>query len=92
MSNINVDIFLERYPKIDLHGYDRDSARMVTNDFIEENYILGNDTILIIHGIGTGILKNEVHNVLKMNKRVLEYKLDNFNSGCTIVKLNVKNK
>ena len=85
------DIFLERYPKVDLHGYDRDSARMVTNDFVDENYTLGNDTIVVIHGIGTGILKNEVHSALKNNKKVLEYKLDNFNSGCTIVKLNVKN-
>lgn len=83
------DIFLERYPKIDLHGYDRDSARMVTNDFINENIILGNDTIVIIHGIGQGIVKQEVHNVLKNNKKVKEYKTDNFNSGCTIVKLDI---
>lgn len=83
------DIFLERYPKIDLHGYDRDSARMVTNDFIDENVFLGNDTIVIIHGIGKGIVKEEVHNTLKNNKKVLEYKTDNFNSGCTIVKLKV---
>lgn len=83
------DIFLERYPKIDLHGYDRDSARMVTNDFIDENIILGNDTIVIIHGIGQGIVKQEVHNVLKNNKKVKEYKTDNFNSGCTIVKLDI---
>ena len=83
------DIFLERYPKIDLHGYDRDSARMVTNDFIDGNIILGNDTIVIIHGIGQGIVKQEVHNVLKNNKKVKEYKTDNFNSGCTIVKLDI---
>ncbi len=84
------DIFLERYPRIDLHGYDRDSARMMTNDFVMENVILGNDTIVIIHGIGSGIVKNEVHEALKHNKNVLEYKMDNFNSGCTIIKLNVK--
>ena len=66
------DIFLERYPKIDLHGYDRDSARMVTNDFINENIILGNDTIVIIHGIGQGIVKQEVHNVLKNNIYVIK--------------------
>ena len=84
------DIFLERYPKIDLHGYDRDSARMATNDFIDENIILGNDTVIIIHGIGIGIVKREVHEVLKNNKNVLEYKTDNFNSGCTIVKLLIK--
>ena len=81
------DIFLERYPKLDLHGYDRDSARMATNDFISENVVLGNDTIVIIHGIGMGIVKNEVHEALRINKCVLEYKTDNFNDGCTIVKL-----
>lgn len=83
------DIFLERYPKIDLHGYDRDSARVAVNDFILENTILKNDTIIIIHGIGMGIVKNEVHEVLKHNKNVINYKTDNFNSGCTIVKLKI---
>ena len=90
MTNKVYDIFLERYPKVDLHGYDRDSARMATNDFIDENVFLGNDTVVIIHGIGSGIVKEEVHNALKINKKVLEYKTDNFNSGCTIVKLNIK--
>ena len=47
-----VDIFLERYPKIDLHGYDRDSARLMVNDFISDNIILGNEIIVIIHGKG----------------------------------------
>ena len=83
------DIFLDRYPKIDLHGYDRDSARVATNDFINENIILGNDTLVIIHGIGSGIVKKEVHEVLSTNKDVIDYKTDNFNSGCTIVKLDI---
>ena len=83
------DIFLNIYPSIDLHGYDRDSARMITNDFINENLILGNEKIVIIHGIGSGILKREVHEVLRINKNVIEYKTDNFNSGCTIVKLKI---
>lgn len=84
------DIFLSRYPKIDLHGYDRESARVATNDFIDENIILKNDTIVIIHGIGSGIVKESVHDTLKHNKQVLEYKTDNFNHGCTIVKLCLK--
>lgn len=89
---MNIDIFLERYPKIDLHGCDRDSARMMVNDFIDENIILGNDMIVIIHGIGTGIIKKEVHETLRVNKNVLEYKTDNFNPGCTIVKLKISLK
>lgn len=83
------DIFLSRYPKIDLHGYDRDTARMTVNDFVAENVILKNDMIVIIHGIGSGIVRREVHEALRVNKNVLEYKIDNFNSGCTIVKLKV---
>ena len=86
---MKTDIFLNRYPSIDLHGYDRDSARMMTNDFVIENVILKNEYIVIIHGIGTGIVKKEVHEALRVNKNVLEYKTDNFNSGCTVVKLKI---
>ena len=86
---MKTDIFLNRYPQIDLHGLDRDSARMVTNDFVMENVILKNEMIVIIHGIGTGIVKNAVHEALRVNKNVLEYKTDNFNSGCTVVKLKI---
>ena len=84
------DIFISRYPKIDLHGYDRESARVATCDFINENLTLKNDTIIIIHGIGLGIVKESVHDTLKHSKHVLEYKTDNFNPGCTIVKLSIK--
>lgn len=83
------DIFLSRYPKIDLHGYDRESARVATDDFVLENIILKNDTIIIIHGIGSGIVKESVHDTLKQNKQVIDYKTDNFNPGCTIVKLKI---
>ena len=86
---MGIDIFLNRYPSIDLHGFDRDSARVAVLDFINENLFLKNEKIVIIHGIGTGIVKREVHEVLRVNKKVLEYKTDNFNSGCTIVTLDI---
>ena len=84
-SKVLYDIFLERYPKIDLHGYDRDSARMMVLDFINENVVLGNEIFIIIHGIGSGIVKNEVHETLRINKHVLEYKTDNFNSDVRLL-------
>ncbi len=83
------DIFLERYPQIDLHGDDRETARMRVKDFIEENIILRNEVIVIVHGKGEGILKKVVHELLKDTKSVLEYKTDNFNDGCTVVKLKI---
>ena len=78
-------------PQIDLHGYDRDYARIVINDFIKDNYQLKNQKIIIIHGIGTGILRKTTHETLKNNKLVSSFKLDNFNSGTTIVELKKRN-
>lgn len=86
---MKTDIFLNRYPSIDLHGFDRDSARMTVNDFVDENVFLKNEMIVIIHGIGTGIVKKSVHEALRVNKNVIEYKTDNFNSGCTVVRLKI---
>ncbi|MBQ2872991.1 MAG: Smr/MutS family protein [Bacilli bacterium] len=86
---MKTDIFLNRYPTIDLHGFDRESARVATDDFVSENLILKNEIIVIIHGIGSGIVKASVHESLRVNKNVIEYKTDNFNSGCTIIKLKI---
>ena len=81
------DIFLDILPKIDLHGYDRESARVKVNDFVDEAYQLGYDEILFIHGIGSGIVKRAVHDTLKCNKNVLSYHVDGSNIGCTVVKV-----
>jgi len=81
------DIFLKNLPRIDLHGFDSESARVATNDFINDNIILKNNKILIIHGKGTGTLKKMVHETLSKRKEVIKYHTDVFNDGCTIVYL-----
>lgn len=86
------DIFLDNLPKIDLHGFDKESARVITNDFINEAIYLGYKEIIIVHGIGTGIVKKSVHETLSRNKHVESYKLDNFNNGCTRVILKIEGK
>ena len=43
--------------------------------------------IIVVHGKGTGVIKKEVHEYLKKDKRVLSYKTDNLNDGVTLVKL-----
>jgi len=74
-------------PTLDLHGLDRDYAAILINEFIEDNYRCKNDKIIIIHGNGSGILKKKTQEILKKNKIVDSYKIDNFNSGQTIVEL-----
>ena len=77
-------------PTLDLHGYDREYARIAINEFIYDNYRIKNRKVVIIHGNGAGIIKKTTQEVLKRNKYVEEYKIDNFNSGMTIVGIRKK--
>ena len=61
------DIFLERLPKIDLHGYDRESARVMVNDFIDEAYFMECDKVVIIHGIIVLLVMREIICMEEMN-------------------------
>ncbi len=74
-------------PTLDLHGIDREYAKILINDFIYDNYKIKNKKVIIIHGNGQGIIKNTTQVTLKTNKYVEEYKIDNFNTGQTIVKI-----
>jgi len=82
-------IICNNVPQLDLHGLDKEYSRILINDFIQDNYKLKNKIILIIHGIGKGILQKETHKVLKRNKYVENYYLDNFNVGQTVVILKI---
>ena len=77
-------------PSLDLHGMDRDYARILINDFIEDNYNSKNKNVVIIHGNGTGIIKKTTQDTLKKNKYVESYKIDNFNTGQTLVAIRKK--
>ena len=74
-------------PTLDLHGIDREYAKILIKDFIYDNYRQKNEKVIIIHGNGEGIIKKATQEALKNNKLVLEYKIDNFNVGQTIVLL-----
>ena len=73
--------------QLDLHGEDRIGAKIKIKAFLNNNYRLGNRELAIIHGVGKGILKREVLDILRHDKRVEEYNIDMFNGGCTLVKL-----
>lgn len=83
-SKFNLPL-LGNVPTIDLHGETRETASILVKQFLDDSCKLKNDTVVIIHGIGTGILKKEVHNLLKKDKRIKKFYIDFFNAGCTIV-------
>lgn len=82
-----IDPFLHILPNIDVHGYTEDMVMTVVNEFIYDCYKLGYDKIYVIHGKGYGILKRKIHSSLKHNRKVKNFYLYNFNTGCTIIEL-----
>lgn len=82
-------IFIDNLPTIDLHGYDSQYADLKIKEFINDNIIMKNEIIAIVHGLGTGIIKNQTHQTLKKHKQVLDYKLFYNNVGITIAKLKI---
>lgn len=85
--NLDSVIFPDSLPSIDLHGLDRETARVYINDFIQENKKLKNEFITIIHGNGSGILKNTTKETLVKNKNVIDYKSYYYNRGMTVVQI-----
>lgn len=88
--NLNDVIFIDDLPSIDLHGYDMMYANLKINEFIKDNIVMKNEIVVIIHGRGTGKIKEQTHKSLKNNKNVLDYKLFYNNVGITIAKLKIK--
>ena len=84
---MNNNPFINLYPSIDLHGEDVVNALIKVDEFINDSIKLKQKNIIVIHGKGTYKLKEEIHKYLKHNKNVLEYRLNIFNKGTTIVEL-----
>lgn len=74
-------------PKLDLHGEIVSMVEVLVTEFINDNKLLKNEYIIIIHGKSTNILTEEVHRILKYNKDVIKYYKNNWNLGETIVQI-----
>ena len=76
-------------PQLDLHGEIEAMVEVLVLEFINDNIKMRNKVVIIVHGKSTNILTRKVHEILKNNKNVKEFKLDNWNLGQTIVELNI---
>ena len=87
--NLENVIFIDNLPTIDLHGYDKEYANIKINEFINDNKKMGNEIVVIIHGVGSGILRKQTNLTLRKNKDVVDYRLFYNNVGSTIVKIRI---
>ena len=88
--DINNIVFIDHLPTLDLHGFTRDFAIIEINQFIKDNLKMQNEFIIIIHGKGSGIIRETCLKALSKNKFVKDYKIWYLNDGCMIVQLDKK--
>ena len=76
------------HPEINLIGKTVDEALAELDKYLDDAYLSHLPQVTVIHGRGTGALKNAVHAHLKKSQYVKSYRLGGFNegnSGATIV-------
>jgi MutS2 family protein len=76
--------------KIDVRGYNTEDAIYEIDKFLDDSFIANLNEVTIVHGKGTGILRNNITDFLKKHKLVKSFsfgKLNEGGDGATIVKL-----
>lgn len=75
-------------PEINLIGKTVDEALSLLDKYLDDAYLSHLPRVTVIHGMGTGALKNAVHTRLKKTSYVKSYRIGEFgegNQGVTIV-------
>ncbi|MCR5700761.1 MAG: endonuclease MutS2 [Lachnospiraceae bacterium] len=77
-------------PEINLLGLTVDDAIMELDKYLDDACLAHLDKVRVVHGKGTGALRNGIHNYLKKQSYVKSYRLGEFgegDAGVTIVEL-----
>ena len=76
--------------EINVIGYNVDEALFVIDKFLDDCSLAKLQTVRIVHGKGTGKLRNGIHKFLKTNPHVKSFRLGSFGEGemgVTVVEL-----
>lgn len=76
--------------KIDVRGYNTEDAIYEIDKFLDDSFIANLNEVTIVHGKGTGILRNNITDFLKKHKLVKSFSFGKLNEGgygATVVKI-----
>ncbi len=68
-------------PEINLIGMTADEALIALDKYIDDAYLSHISPVRVVHGKGSGVLRNAVHNYLKRQKHVKSFRLGSFGEG-----------
>ncbi|MCR2045251.1 endonuclease MutS2 [Anaerosalibacter massiliensis] len=69
--------------ELDLRGERLDEALLDMDKYLDDAYIAGLKEVIIIHGKGTGVLREGISSLLKSHRHVKSYRLGNYGEGGT---------
>lgn len=84
---MSIDPFKATLPVLDVHGSNVQETKEDVEQFIADLIALGRDRCIIVHGVGSGKLKDAVHSVLANNPNVNSFFVSSINNGQTLVYL-----
>lgn len=76
--------------EIDLRGLTLDEALLKVDRYLDDAFMAGVTNVTLIHGKGTGVLRNGIQNMLRTRKNIKSFRLGNYDeggAGVTVVEL-----
>lgn len=68
---------------VDLRGMDAMEAMYTADKYLDDAYMGGLSEVTVIHGKGTGVLRNAITDMLKRHSHVKKYRLGEYGEGGT---------
>ena len=67
--------------ELDLHGQAVDDALIILDKYLDDAFLAGHHEVRIVHGRGTGTLRNGVQQYLRTHPHVAKQRLGEYGEG-----------